>query len=1025
MLTGQADIPTTDTLYAALTLSLHLSASPLSERRLTLLTGETADAVRRALLHLEEQGLAARRDDGAWLCLDVSDALLRELSATLRVKVPTERLIHCLGYLLADATLDDCEYALRRLDPELKRPTPESLFCLECVIGYLLRWEESHRAEAAQHSSHYAELVLVAQSICLFLPRQLQMAARLSASAHAVTSACGNERFRLLVTIFSFYLRLFSDEKPPREAARAIEELGDLEDFDDKDMQGRLPLFKGLLHYVRGEFGQVLRCYEQKEDTYGWKYRRFAVLLASCASQSAFYLQQYHIALGINESCRRTAALDGDSMLSMFWMLHLAFVMLRLGDMDAALLNLDCLFMAVPARENNKTSVSTVRGIALYHYLHGRLRQAHALLAYHAGRALRRNLPHAPFEDPLNLDMLYAFEQEGFPAVPRYHLEKTLERLLEGPNRQLRGAALRVAALRLRDQGEREREAALLRESRSVLAGTGDRREMALTAHELATTLEREGQRAEARKLRKEVAAYAGCEIDAALPYQKAVHLLTCDIRDRLAAGPHTADAGPCLMERCNRAFNALTTETRQENALFRLAAIAQMEMKSERAALFRSDGQGQLTCVASVNLTRMELESEAMRSCMTWLERRVFDSPPGCRRRGRNGLCLPLDIGEPYPWLLYLDSTFTDGAFAHLDERELRLLSCLFASEVRSALRLKRVRDEESRHQKERFQSVALQEDRNIAPVFGGGLGPLLEQVRHVSVTDAPVLILGETGVGKEVMARQIHQMSRRCGPFIAVHPASTPESLFESEFFGYERGAFTGAAHQKIGFFEMADEGTLFIDEVGDIPLGIQVKLLRVLQERQFMRVGGTREIRSRFRLIAATNKNLWEETEKGTFREDLLYRISVVPLRLPPLRERREDILLMAHSFMEHFSRRYNRPMLRLNRDEMENLRNYAWPGNIRELKNVIERAVILNEYTPLGKRPGNGPAADARSRLVIDGFPTLEELERRYLEHVLNAASGNIYGKGGVMDRLRIKRSTLYAKLKKHRLSPSSS
>ncbi len=415
MLTGQADIPTTDTLYAALTLSLHLSASPLSERRLTLLTGETADAVRRALLHLEEQGLAARRDDGAWLCLDVSDALLRELSATLRVKVPTERLIHCLGYLLADATLDDCEYALRRLDPELKRPTPESLFCLECVIGYLLRWEESHRAEAAQHSSHYAELVLVAQSICLFLPRQLQMAARLSASAHAVTSACGNERFRLLVTIFSFYLRLFSDEKPPREAARAIEELGDLEDFDDKDMQGRLPLFKGLLHYVRGEFGQVLRCYEQKEDTYGWKYRRFAVLLASCASQSAFYLQQYHIALGINESCRRTAALDGDSMLSMFWMLHLAFVMLRLGDMDAALLNLDCLFMAVPARENNKTSVSTVRGIALYHYLHGRLRQAHALLAYHAGRALRRNLPHAPFEDPLNLDMLYAFEQEGFP----------------------------------------------------------------------------------------------------------------------------------------------------------------------------------------------------------------------------------------------------------------------------------------------------------------------------------------------------------------------------------------------------------------------------------------------------------------------------------------------------------------------------------------------------------------------------------------------------------------------------------
>lgn len=154
-------------------------------------------------------------------------------------------------------------------------------------------------------------------------------------------------------------------------------------------------------------------------------------------------------------------------------------------------------------------------------------------------------------------------------------------------------------------------------------------------------------------------------------------------------------------------------------------------------------------------------------------------------------------------------------------------------------------------------------------------------------------MLILGETGVGKEIMARNIHQISLRSGPFVVVHPASMPESLFESEFFGYERGAFTGAIRQKIGLFELADQGTLFIDEVGEIPPLIQTKLLRVLQDQRFMRLGGTREILSRFRLVAATNRDLWKEVREGRFREDLLYRISVVPLTIPPLRERKQDI------------------------------------------------------------------------------------------------------------------------------------
>ena len=492
------------------------------------------------------------------------------------------------------------------------------------------------------------------------------------------------------------------------------------------------------------------------------------MLLASCASQSAFYLRQYHLSLGINESSRRTAALAGDRMLSMFWMLHLAFAMLRVGDMDAALLNLDCLFMAFDARQYNKTAVSTVRGIALYHYLNGRLRSAHALLTGQTARGVSPNAPHVPFEDPLNLDMLYALEQAGFPPISRYPLALIVKKLKEGTNRQLRGAALRIEALRLRDRGgDPKREQALLRESLDCISGTGDRREEALSANELANVLERTGDAASAAALRDQAEACAGFRVDRSVSYQQMVLLLTRHSQgNRLPAlgdGHYDCPQDSCV-ERCHRAFNAFSNETCLTSALHRLVAIAQKELKSERGALFRRDEDNRLACVAAVNLTDMELKSEQMRPCLEWLD--GFSDRPAAPGRGEQGLCLPLDIGESGLWLLYLDSTFTDGPFAHLHQPELHTLSYLFASEVRSALRLKKVRDEESRHQKERFQSVVLQEDRNIAPLFGTGLGELLEQVRHVSVTDAPVLILGETGVGKEVMARQIHRRSPREHP-------------------------------------------------------------------------------------------------------------------------------------------------------------------------------------------------------------------------------------------------------------------
>ena len=406
----------------------------------------------------------------------------------------------------------------------------------------------------------------------------------------------------------------------------------------------------------------------------------------------------------------------------------------------------------------------------------------------------------------------------------------------------------------------------------------------------------------------------------------------------------------------------------------------------------------------------------------MEWLESILRNTASTHSEHQR--LCLALDVGEPYPWLLYMDSAFTSGMFQRLSPALLRDLARLFAAEVRSGLRLELVRTEEASQQQDRLLAITRQKDGDMIPVVGEGLRASLEQALRVGITDAPVLILGETGVGKEIMARNIHQISLRSGPFVVVHPASMPESLFESEFFGYERGAFTGAIRQKIGLFELADQGTLFIDEVGEIPPLIQTKLLRVLQDQRFMRLGGTREILSRFRLVAATNRDLWKEVREGRFREDLLYRISVVPLTIPPLRERKQDIPGLVQAFIEHFARRHDKHPLPLSPEQQRRLCEYDWPGNVRELKNEIERAVILNNAGQLDFVLGASPAAhqpaDRPSPFLetVADVPTLSELEERYLRHIMERTEGRVRGPSGAETLLRMKRSTLYAKLKKY-------
>jgi formate hydrogenlyase transcriptional activator len=314
---------------------------------------------------------------------------------------------------------------------------------------------------------------------------------------------------------------------------------------------------------------------------------------------------------------------------------------------------------------------------------------------------------------------------------------------------------------------------------------------------------------------------------------------------------------------------------------------------------------------------------------------------------------------------------------------------------------------------------------EQNFGDIIGGssGLRKVTQQVSLVAPTDATVLITGESGTGKELVARAIHEHSaRRERPLIKLNCSAVPEGLFESEFFGHVKGAFTGALKDKPGRFEIADGGTLFLDEIGEVPLAMQAKLLRVLQEQELERVGDTRTRKVNARVIAASNRDLKSEVDEGRFRGDLFYRLSVFPIEVPPLRARRDDITPLAAHFIRQSARRMNRPEPQVSRAALAQLASYDWPGNVRELQNTVERAIILWRDGPLTfELPPSGPIENSgkqASSAAKNTLPTREELKQREREAIINAlqqTNGKVSGPGGAAELLGMKPTTLSSRI----------
>ena len=467
------------------------------------------------------------------------------------------------------------------------------------------------------------------------------------------------------------------------------------------------------------------------------------------------------------------------------------------------------------------------------------------------------------------------------------------------------------------------------------------------------------------------------------------------------------AERGLLLFDRKYVSRDSLTTPVKLlPDSPLSILATRNMEQELLGSKAF----VGSLCIIREVARTRKSL---LVRDARTdpWLEEKLGFPEKGLR----SVLCLPVTDEDRLVGLLYLDNLQVTHLFSQQDLDFLQSLASFALIAIRNARAFEETRTQrdEIQHLKERLQEEIvylkeeIQTEHNFEEIVGGSaaIKEVFRFIEKAAPLEQPVLILGETGTGKELVARAVHRLSRRCeGPFIKVNCAALPAGLLESELFGHEKGAFTGAIRRKIGRFELADRGTLFLDEIGEIAPELQAKLLRVLQDMEFERVGGTQTLKVDVRILAATNRNLDEEMQRGTFREDLYYRLNVLPVQIPPLRDRKEDLSLLVSYFIDRLNKQLNKNIQGLDRQSMEMVHRYPWPGNVRELENLIERAMVLSSGPSLkltsylfpekGSQPDTaGSSEEALPVLKGDYYSSVDAFKRRLIQDALQQTGGS--------------------------------
>ncbi|MCG6881011.1 MAG: sigma 54-interacting transcriptional regulator [Deltaproteobacteria bacterium] len=603
----------------------------------------------------------------------------------------------------------------------------------------------------------------------------------------------------------------------------------------------------------------------------------------------------------------------------------------------------------------------------------------------------------------------------GYPAVT---LESELRRLITWPDIFMKGVAYRFRGQKSeRASGHTESIRADFEMSLELLTRSGARLELARTQIVLARAFIREGDPKKAKKLLEEA----------------------WDAMSRSNAGLFPEDLKPYIEEKSHEDLlistiveigNVLGTVREKKKLLELMIQLTMRFTFAERGGFFLLGEDGQLDLVASRNLDLAMVRSDRFRPYLKVIEKVArleketikktigFQEPELPWNSQSNWMiCSPVILQDRVLGVLYLASKVT-RQYLKNDLLLLRAISTQVAVALDNASAYEKIASLKDRLEEEtRYYRMDSEVSPQLDPMIGcsDAIRLVQNQMQKVAPMDSTVLIMGETGVGKELVARGIHRLSGRfSGPFIAANVASFSEGLIESELFGHEKGAFTGASKSRLGRFELAQGGTLFLDDIQNLSRDIQAKLLRILEEREFERVGGSKTLKADFRLLAAANRPLENMVNKKLFREDLYYRLNVFPIRVPPLKDRQEDIPALALHFLKMYNNNLGKEIRGISNRNMKRLMAYPWPGNVRELRHFIERAVILSEGNALIL-----PSFQAYGR--EEGEPskdlTLEEMERSYIIKILEKCAWKVGGGGGAAQLLGLKPTTLHSKIKR--------
>lgn len=758
-----------------------------------------------------------------------------------------------------------------------------------------------------------------------------------------------------------------------------------------------LLLVKGLLNYYRGKMYIALEIYEQyallSHHSYTYLHEYFCLKV----SLGAMTLEDYNFSYGIIQSFRIATKYKGKMHVAIRWLSHSAFLLLHKRNFIAAKQCMDEAEKFLAKVSANVPASFIRRAKAYYWYLQEEYQKAIQIINEDSEKSFVNGKLIAPMTDPHIIEMMFDLQMNKGANLGNYSIENLVDYYLSGVSCVTIGIAYYWRSCLAQDK--REKKLNLEKAFKQVIQSGCIELIEQMGTKLLACVSEKE------RKFVQEKIAYWQAK--------KNTH-------------QELVDTAPFYSTyNCLNMLLALENNVQNYFNIQQFLLVLQKELSAQRLAFFEIDKQKEVW-LGSINFSPIETEKFSFASikekAMSALNNPAL-SPEYALLSDCIGIfCFPKNAYSVY--VLYLENDLHEGVFLGFNEMEKKAFSWFLHCFIRSNV--------------SRFQPTAIASSYNttfkyqkeLEPYWGDDMGQILEKVRNIAYTDMPILITGETGVGKEQLASYIHKNSRVNMPFICVHLASVPAELFESELFGHEKGAFTGALQQKKGVFELAHNGTLFLDEIADVPMPMQIKLLRVLQDKKFNRVGGNEQIFSNFRLILATNKDLWKEVMQGNFREDLYYRISMVTILIPSLRERKKDFPMLVQHIYSYYCAKYDKEMNKIPKSDYQKLYNHVWKGNVRELCSVLEKYVVLGELEFYHNEAEQGEAQQIVSQKEVDGFalsepvPSLEEVEKQYIIYVLKKTKGKIYGSGGALEILNMKKSTFYNRLEQYSINLKS-